>query len=235
LVVHVESEVAVTSRHYPTPSDTMPWEAARKQMRGDLTPQGLEAFELVFDSPYVPRSNELSDYALPSFTPGRPFLEAVLDLNSRIHKDFKYAPSTTTISTPIAEVMKMRRGVCQDFAHLMIGCLRSMGLAARYVSGYLRTTPPPGRPRLIGADASHAWCAVYFPGIGWLDFDPTNNSTPRASHITLGWGRDYSDVSPIRGVILGGGGQSIGVSVDVAPIEESKPTDASIPVSDNKD
>ncbi|MBI1289810.1 transglutaminase family protein [bacterium] len=220
LVVRVESEVAVGTRPYPKASETTPWEAARKQMRGDLTTAGLEAFEQVFDSPHVTRSRELADYALVSFPPGRPILEGLLDLNRRINTDFKYAPATTTISTPISEVMRTRRGVCQDFAHLMIGCLRSIGLAARYVSGYLRTTPPPGRPRLIGADASHAWCAAFLPGIGWLDFDPTNNSTPKASHITLGWGRDYSDVSPIRGVILGGGGQGISVSVDVAPIDE---------------
>jgi transglutaminase-like putative cysteine protease len=221
LIVNVESEVAVAARSYPVPAETMPWEMVRRSLRGDLTHQGLESFELVFDSPHVTRSQELVDYATPSFGRERPLLEAVLDLNARINRDFKYAPMTTSVSTPISEVLRQRRGVCQDFAHLMIGCLRSMGLAARYVSGYLRTTPPPGRPRLVGADASHAWMAVFFPGIGWLDFDPTNNSTPGGSHITLGWGRDYSDVSPIRGVILGGGGQHIGVSVDVSPIDEA--------------
>jgi transglutaminase-like putative cysteine protease len=221
LAVTVESEVDVTTRAYPEAGETGPWEVARKQLRGDLTEAGLESYEFCFDSPHVARSQELAAYAEPSFPIGRPYLEAVLDLNARIHKDFKYATATTTISTPITEVMRMRRGVCQDFAHLMIGCLRSMGLAARYVSGYLRTLPPPGKPRLVGADASHAWVAVFFPGVGWLDFDPTNNSTPKGSHITLGWGRDYSDVSPIRGVMLGGGSHTIGVSVDVAPIEEA--------------
>jgi len=222
LVVRVESLVAVSHRSYPRAEQTVPWEVARKSIRGDLTEAALEAFELVFDSPHVARSPELMDYAAACFPPGRPILEAVLDLNARINRDFKFAPHTTTVSTPIAEVFRTRKGVCQDFAHLMIGCLRSIGLAARYVSGYLRTNPPPGRPRLVGADASHAWVSVYLPGTGWLDFDPTNKSTPQGSHITLGWGRDYSDVSPLPGVLLGGGSQTISVSVDVAPIDETK-------------
>jgi transglutaminase-like putative cysteine protease len=218
LEVEVKTEVDVTNRIYPKPSATMPWDQIRRLVHSDLTIQGLEAYEFVFDSPHVHRSEDLYRYAEPSFPPGRPLLEAVLDLTARIHRDFQYAPATTSVSTPIAEVLKTRKGVCQDFAHLQIGCLRSMGLPARYVSGYLRTTPPPGKPRLVGADASHAWLSIYHPGNGWFDVDPTNDSMPKGSHITLALGRDYSDVSPIRGIITGGGYQGISVSVDVCPI-----------------
>jgi len=218
--IEVESIVDVSTKKYPTAEVTLPWEMVREAMRWDLSPAALEAIEFTFDSVHIRRSTELATYAETSFPPGRRLLEAVLDLTRRIHEDFKYSPATTTISTTLPEVMRMRKGVCQDFAHLQIGCLRSMGLAARYVSGYLRTLPPPGKPRLIGADASHAWVSVYFPGFGWLDFDPTNNRVPSASHITLAWGRDYDDVSPVRGVLVGGGKQRMVVGVDVEPIEE---------------
>jgi transglutaminase-like putative cysteine protease len=140
----------------------------------------------------------------------------------RIYQDFTYQPGFTTISTPLAEVLKSRQGVCQDFAHLAIGCLRSIGLAARYVSGYIETLPPPGQERLVGADASHAWFAVYAPNAGWIDFDPTNNQLPEEQHITVSWGRDFSDVSPLRGIALGGGKQKVDVSVDVARQSEDK-------------
>ncbi len=153
-----------------------------------------------------------------SFFPGRSLLDAAADLTRRIYHDFKYDPKTSTITTTLPEIMKLRAGVCQDFAHLQIGCMRSMGLPARYVSGYLLTTPPPGKPRLIGADASHAWLSVYLPDFGWLDLDPTNNMIPTDKHITVAWGRDFGDVSPLRGVILGGGHHVVDVSVDVAPI-----------------
>jgi transglutaminase-like putative cysteine protease len=146
-------------------------------------------------------------------------VEGVLDLTARINRDFVYDPKSTTVSTTLPEVMKARSGVCQDFAHLQIGCLRAMGLPARYVSGYLLTTPPPGKPRLVGADASHAWVSVWVPGEGWLDVDPTNNLVPSDKHITVGFGRDFGDVSPLRGVILGGGRHQIEVSVDVAPVD----------------
>jgi transglutaminase-like putative cysteine protease len=219
LVIDVQSEVDISP---PPPSPPLihqlPWDYARVQIRGDLRPQGLEAYEFTFDSPHIRKSDELADYAEPSFPRNRPLLQSVLELNSRIHADFKYVPESTTISTTLPEVMKLRRGVCQDFAHLMIGCLRSLGLSARYVSGYLRTLPPPGKPRLVGADASHAWVGVYFPGVGWVDFDPTNDKIPSTEHITLAWGRDYGDVSPIRGSLLGGGGQTVRVSVDVEEI-----------------
>jgi transglutaminase-like putative cysteine protease len=177
--------------------------------------QTLQAYEFSFDSPYSKRNGALADYAAPSFTPQRPLLDAVLDLTGRIHADFQYDQRATTLATPLADVLAGRRGVCQDFAHLEIGCLRSMGLAARYVSGYLLTTPPPGGERVVGGDASHAWLSVYSPGYGWIDVDPTNNQLPGDRHITLAWGRDYGDVSPIKGVILGGRQQSVKVAVDV--------------------
>ena len=145
--------------------------------------------------------------------------EALLDLTSRIFHDFKFDSKVTTVRTPTEEVFKKRRGVCQDFAHLQIACLRSIHVAARYVSGYLRTYPPPGRARLVGADASHAWLSAYSRDLGWLDMDPTNNLSPTDGHVTLAWGRDYGDVSPLRGLILGGGGNTLKVSVDMEPIE----------------
>jgi transglutaminase-like putative cysteine protease len=144
-------------------------------------------------------------------------LQALLELTARIHADFKYDSRATTVATPVAEVFSHRRGVCQDFAHLQIACLRALGLAARYVSGYLLTRPPPGRSRLVGADASHAWLSVYCPGLGWIDVDPTNNVMPDDHHITVAWGRDFADVTPMRGVILGGGAHTVLVSVDVSP------------------
>ncbi len=216
LKVKAVSRVAVAPAAPPDPAATPPWEAALASLELDRSPQGLEARQFVFDSPYVRASADLAHYAAPSFPPGRPLLDAALDLMRRIHADFRYDPRATTLSTPLREVLALRRGVCQDFAHLQIGCLRSLGLAARYVSGYLRTTPPPGRPRLVGADASHAWLSVWCPGFGWIDLDPTNAQIPSEGHILLAWGRDYDDVSPIKGVNLGGGRHSMTVEVDVA-------------------
>jgi transglutaminase-like putative cysteine protease len=155
-------------------------------------------------------------YAAASFPPGRPIVDGLLDLTHRLHEDLAFAPGATTIATPIAEVFRQRRGVCQDFAHLQIACLRSLGLPARYVSGYLETSPPDDEARLVGADASHAWLALYVPGTGWIDADPTNDRVPVDRHVTLAWGRDYGDVSPIRGVIHGGGEQRTRVAVDIA-------------------
>ena len=145
--------------------------------------------------------------------------EALWDLTTRIHNDFRFDSKVTNVRTTVEEVFKKRRGVCQDFAHLQIACLRSIHVAARYVSGYLRTYPPPGRPRLVGADASHAWVSAYSRDMGWLDMDPTNNIAPSDGHVTLAWGRDYSDVSPLRGLILGGGNHTLEVAVDMEPIE----------------
>ncbi|HTF67752.1 MAG TPA: transglutaminase family protein, partial [Edaphobacter sp.] len=185
----------------------------------DHTPAGLEAYQFVFESPRIRIRPEFAAYALQSFTPGRPLAEALLDLTARIHKDFRFDSKVTNVRTPTEEVFRKRRGVCQDFAHLQIACLRSLNLAARYVSGYLRTYPPPGRPRLVGADASHAWVSAYCPGIGWLDMDPTNNLVPSDGHVTLAWGRDYGDISPLRGLILGGGAHTLKVSVDMEPLD----------------
>jgi transglutaminase-like putative cysteine protease len=166
----------------------------------------------------IPELPELGEFARPSFPAGRPIAAACLDLKSRIHREFVYDPVATTITTPLVEVLAQRRGVCQDFAHLAIGCLIALGIPARYVSGYLRTTPPDGKPRLVGADASHAWLSVWCGGTTWLDLDPTNDHANPSDFVTIAWGRDYQDVSPMRGVLLGGGSQKLVVEVDVEPL-----------------
>jgi transglutaminase-like putative cysteine protease len=216
LEVQARSRVAVAPARLPAPAETPPWEQATN--RAALP---LEAIECTFDSSSIRVSAELAAYARPSFAPGMPLLEAVARLTARIHGDFTFDSKATTITTPLAEVFASRRGVCQDFARLEIACLRCMGLAAHYVSGYLETVPPPGRSRLLGADASHAWLAVYCPDMGWIDVDPTNNLFPSGTHVTLAWGRDYADVSPIRGVIVGGGTHSLNVSVDVIRLDDA--------------
>ncbi len=196
------------------------WESALKSLRDGIDETSLRAREYVLDSNAIRASEALADYARPSFTPGRPLLSAVRDLTHRIFTDFAYDPGFTTVSTPLADVLEHRRGVCQDFAHLAIGCLRSLGFASRYVSGYLETLPPPGQKKLVGSDASHAWFSVYSPGEGWFEYDPTNDNMPGKQHITTAWGRDYTDVAPLKGVIFeGGGSQSLSVSVDVQRLE----------------
>lgn len=199
---------------------SLPWEESTQNVARDCSPAGLEAYQFQFESPRIPLRQEFADYALQSFTPGRPMREALLELTGRIHNDFRFDAKVTTVKTTVDEVFKKRRGVCQDFAHLEIACLRSLNIAARYVSGYLRTYPPPGKPRLVGADASHAWVSAYCHGVGWLDVDPTNNLVPSDGHITLAWGRDYGDVCPLRGLILGGGSHTLDVAVDMEPVEE---------------
>ncbi|MDA3903149.1 MAG: transglutaminase family protein [Desulfuromusa sp.] len=194
------------------------WETMRQRLARERNPEALDALPCRHDSPFIKQSPQLEEYARPSFSPDRPLADAVSDLMQRIYRDFTYDPGVTTIATPLSEVMETRRGVCQDFAHLGIGCLRAMGLAARYVSGYLETLPPPGKERLVGADASHAWFSVYAADAGWIDFDPTNNQIAAEQHITVAWGRDFSDVSPLRGVALGGGKPRMVVSVDVARV-----------------
>jgi transglutaminase-like putative cysteine protease len=184
-----------------------------------------DAGQFRFASPYVQLAEELAAFARLSFTPGRPLLAAAIDLMQRIHDEFQFDAGVTTITTPVSRVLSERRGVCQDFAHLQIGCLRSIGIPARYASGYLLTDPPPGSPRLIGADASHAWLSVWCPRHGWVDLDPTNAVLPGLRHITLAWGRDYGDVSPLRGVVLGGGDHELTVGVSVVPADE--PVEAS--------
>jgi transglutaminase-like putative cysteine protease len=179
----------------------------------------LDARQYALDSPMVTITPELIDYAQSSFQSNRALVDVVHDLMGRIYKDFTYDPTFTTIATPLSEVLSFRRGVCQDFAHLAIACLRAYGMAARYISGYVETLPEPGKQRLVGADASHAWFSVYIPGTGWLDFDPTNNTVPLDQHITLAWGRDYADVTPLKGIAFGGGQHTLSVSVDVLRLE----------------
>jgi len=219
LKITARSEVEIIPAAQPDFSLGSPWEKVREELLSSTERETRAAREFTFDSPYVIRSAELANYALTSFAPGQPFLECVLDLTERIHHEFKFLPGATKVGTPVADVLRMRKGVCQDFAHLQLGCLRSLGFAARYVSGYLVTTPPPGRPRLQGADVSHAWVSVFTPGLGWIDFDPTNGLMPSDSHITVGWARDYDDIGPVRGVIVGGRHQHLDVSVDVAPVD----------------
>jgi transglutaminase-like putative cysteine protease len=212
----------------PAPSSATAWEHVRDFLRTDRHAASLDAYQFTFASPMIPRDPRFLAYTAPSFPPGRPLLEGLLDLTSRIHADFRFDPTATTIATPLSEVFSLRRGVCQDFAHLEIGCLRALGLAARYVSGYLLTDPPPGQNRLVGADASHAWLSVYSPDACWIDLDPTNNQIPSDKHITLAWGRDYDDVSPIKGVILGGGRHTLQVGVDVAAQPEPERVDLAV-------
>ncbi|MCM8596574.1 transglutaminase family protein [Accumulibacter sp.] len=200
------------------------WEAVRDALAYGARPVLLEASRFQFESPHVRVKREFARYARESFDAGRPLFEAVHSLMSRIHEEFSFDPEATTVATPVLEVLAERRGVCQDFAHLMLSCLRSLGLAARYVSGYLLTHPPPGQPRMVGADASHAWVSVYSPSDGegnWVDFDPTNCLLPDVQHITLAWGRDFADVSPLRGVILGGDTHELEVAVTVTPLADA--------------
>jgi transglutaminase-like putative cysteine protease len=190
------------------------WEDAKKRLQENRADH-FDARQYRLETSMTTASPDIIAYARQSFTPGRILFEAVSDLMQRIHKDFEFKPGFTTITTPLATVMQQRKGVCQDFAHLAIACVRSAGLAARYVSGYVETLPPPGKEKLTGVDASHAWFSVFIPGTGWVDFDPTNNHIPSDQHITIGWGRDYADVTPLKGVILSSGQHSLRVSVDV--------------------
>lgn len=215
LTVHARSRVAVSASPAFEPSASRPWEQAVDQ---SIWP--FDVMEFAFDGPSSPATDDIVSYASLSFPAGRPVVEAVVDLTGRIHRDLTYDPEATTVETSVSEVFRSKRGVCQDFARLEIACLRAIGLPVRYVSGYLETVPPAGTERLVGADASHAWLAVFCPGIGWLDVDPTNNALPSQRHITVAWGRDYGDVSPVRGVFVGGGSHTLHVSVDVLPIVE---------------
>jgi transglutaminase-like putative cysteine protease len=219
LVVEASSELEVRNTPQPNFSASPSWETVVESLANDHSDEGLDAYQFVFGSQRISASRGLADYARPAFTPGRPVLEATFDLMQAIHQDFHFDTKATEVTTPVQEFFKKRRGVCQDFAHLQIACMRSLGLPARYISGYLRTLPPPGKPRLVGADASHAWCSAWSPGAGWVDFDPTNNCVPADGHITVAWGRDYSDVSPIHGVLLGGAKHTLDVGVDVMPLQ----------------
>jgi len=228
LAVRAVSRVRVAPRfsHFD-PARTLSWrEVARRltyRAGGPYVPQN----EFGFPSPFIPRHRELAAYAASSFVGDRPIADAAIDLMHRIHREFTYDADSTEISTPVLEAFNAKHGVCQDFAHVMIGGLRALGLAARYVSGYLLTRPPPGRARLVGADASHAWVSVWCPhpdgASTWLDLDPTNDVIPSTSHVTLAVGRDFGDVSPLRGIIRGGGEHKLTVGVTVRPVEEPEP------------
>ena len=198
------------------------WETVRDFCRSEIPNGTLEAREFTYPSPRIAPRPEFTDYALPSFSANRPVLDAVLDLTARIHRDFKFDPKATTVATPLEDVVKNRRGVCQDFAHFEIACTSRHGHSRPLrVAATLKPTSPSGKPRLVNADASHAWISFFCPEAGWIDVDPTNNLLPSTRHLTVAWGRDYSDVSPIRGVILGSGEHTLKVAVDVIPAQQT--------------
>ncbi|HLV65582.1 MAG TPA: transglutaminase family protein [Polyangiaceae bacterium] len=215
LTVTADAEVELSPIETPDLSRSPPWEHVRARALRDRDPEALRALEFSLEPPGERRLPELVLYAKQSLLPGRPLLEAVFDLTRRIHADFRYLPGSTHVGTALEEVFATRQGVCQDFAHLELAALRAFGIPACYVSGYVYNAPASCEPRRSGADASHAWISVWCPELGYVDFDPTNGSVPRDEHITLARGRDYSDVSPLRGVILGGGRQVVQVAVDV--------------------
>lgn len=216
LTMTVASIVETKPSVAPAPADTLPWETAAHRLVLHERPEELEACQFTFASPLVTVGPAARAYALPSFPPGVPLLAGAMDLIQRIFTDFAYDKAATTIDTTVDQLLISRKGVCQDFAHLAISCLRALGLSARYVSGYLETTPPPGKPKLVGADESHAWISLFVPDAGWIDLDPTNNLMTGETHITLAWGRDYGDVTPVKGVVMGGGVHALSVTVDVA-------------------
>jgi transglutaminase-like putative cysteine protease len=217
LIIQADSNVTVLTNEDILLDLSPTWEQTANLARMADGDDAREAGRFCFPSPAITLDGVLG-YASELFTPGKPLLRLAMELTARIYGDFDYRGGVTDVYTPVPEVLEARAGVCQDFAHLGIACLRSRGLPARYVSGYLLTQPAEGQPRLTGADASHAWFSVWCPEFGWVDFDPTNNIQAQSEHITLGWGRDYSDVSPTRGFIRGGGTQQLEVAVDVVPI-----------------
>jgi transglutaminase-like putative cysteine protease len=222
LDIIAKTTVAVAERQMIDPAATPAWESVRDTLAYRAAwhpePETLDATQYLFESPYARVKRSLRAYAGDCFEPDRPLLAAATTLMAKIHSEFKFDAAATDVTTPVMKFFEEKRGVCQDFTHLMISCLRSSGLAARYVSGYLLTRPAPGKPRRVGADVSHAWLSLFVPGTGWIDLDPTNNIFPSSEHITLGWGRDFSDVTPLRGVINGGGEQTLEVKVAVVPL-----------------
>lgn len=225
-VPHSQLRITATSTVSIDPSTrrAMPqdiaWETVARQVSRSLEPTWFMAQQYVLASPRIPILSEAAEYARQSFKAGIGMIEATSDLMHRIKRDFVFDDTATDVLTPTSEIFARRRGVCQDFAHLQIACLRALGLPAKYVSGYLRTYPPAGKPRLVGADASHAWMACMVRPGAWVEFDPTNDVHPTADHIVVAYGRDFSDVSPVDGVFLGGGDHRLTVSVDVEPLED---------------
>jgi transglutaminase-like putative cysteine protease len=217
LRVFMACDVEVADRPDPRGAAPLAWEAVRDAVRSDPAQDGLVPARMAEPSSLVPWSDSARAWSRASFPTGRDWLAAVTDLMHRIHAEFAFDAGATTVTTSVEEVMAQKCGVCQDFAHVMLACLRGHGLPARYVSGYLLTEPPPGRPRLLGVDASHAWVAAYSPAHGWVEFDPTNDMRADRRHITLAWGADFADVVPLRGVILGGRGQKLATAVSVIP------------------
>lgn len=222
---HLKLTVTVTSiisrSKVPSPITEMyvnvPWEQVL-QLVQETSAENFDARQYIAQTSMTVWDDEVMAFARKSFTLGRPVYDATLDLMRRIYYEFEFKSGLTTIATPVVEVMAKRKGVCQDFAHLAIACLRSLGLPARYISGYIETLPAPGKEKLVGADASHAWFAIYVPNVGWLEFDPTNNQVPSTQHLTIGWGRDYADITPLKGIILSSGAHKLDVSVDVRRI-----------------
>jgi transglutaminase-like putative cysteine protease len=219
-VVTSESLVDVCARGEVEEAISPRWEAVARELSGRSITVPPDVTQFAQSSRYLPFSEAMAQFARPSFPPGEPILRGAIALMHRMYREFVFDPAATTVTTPLSRVLEQRRGVCQDFAHVAVSCLRSLGLAARYVSGYLLTDPPPGKARLIGADASHAWLSVFCPVNGWVDLDPTNDVLAGARHVTLAWGRDYGDVSPLRGVLLGGAKHRLYVGVSVVPVED---------------
>jgi transglutaminase-like putative cysteine protease len=218
LDIFAESRLAVEPIPQYAPETSMSWEDTRATFEVPGDSATLEALQYTFDTPLTATDDEVVAYARSSFTRGRPLLACILELNARINADFTFDKEATDTRTTVKRAFELRAGVCQDLAHVGLAAVRSMGLAARYVSGYLLTHPPAGRERLIGADASHAWFSVWIPPYGWIDFDPTNDMLPSDEHLTVAWGRDYGDVAPVHGIITGGSEHEVEVAVDVTPL-----------------
>jgi transglutaminase-like putative cysteine protease len=217
LVLHARSTIETATGDPVDLAASAPWEAVSAALDDGRSGIDLDVVQYRCGSRLTTPTLDIADYGMVSFTPGRPLLEAAMDLTTRIFKDFKFDPTATDVSTPVMQVFKQRRGVCQDFSHLALACLRAARIPARYVSGYILTRPPPGQPKLQGADASHAWVAVWEPQLGWVEFDPTNAVMVSDEHFAIACGRDFEDVSPISGVLLGGGEHTVAVAVDVLP------------------
>ncbi|HWM62310.1 MAG TPA: transglutaminase family protein, partial [Rhizomicrobium sp.] len=223
LEVLAESRVTVDAAPERISRDSLAWEDARARLENPQSDDERDVAQYLFDSPLTKFHSDIAAYGSVSFPPRRPLLAGAMELMNRIHKDFRYDTTVTDVTTPVDRVFEIRAGVCQDLAHVGITAMRAVGLPARYVSGYLLTAPPPGKPRLLGADASHAWFSVWAPPFGWVDLDPTNDLVVGESHVTASWGRDYGDVAPVAGIILGGHDHVVEVGVDVIPVDQADP------------